>query len=91
MCTNHLLIPPLCFLSSGDRVFLNDLTALDVLFNNFFSLFSSHFYIGNLFLAGLEHLDNGLVLANANASCLRNGNRADKLLLVSRDNEFPWL
>ena len=49
------------FLRAADGVFGNRLAALDVLSEYALCLLGGHLNVSNLFLAGLNYLDNGLI------------------------------
>ena len=53
-----------------------------MLFNNVLDTLGGHVDVGNLFLILFVHLNDGLVLADADTTCLSNGHAITKLLLA---------
>ena len=63
------------------------MAALEMLLDDLFGLVGGHLDVGDLLLARLEDLDDGLVLADADATGLRDRNLALQAFLVDSLNE----
>jgi len=75
LSTNHIDLPPIKPLLQAVvySVFGDDVAADEMLFNNSLGALGVHLDVSNLVLAGDVDLDNGLILAHADAAGLGNG------------------